>query len=156
MKIDSMCRQCLLCYPHQHPILPHGYCHGWLCWARPLAHMYRYDVFYLKLFQRDRQIKESAGSNQEALSDAWNFRITEVMHKSWACSAISSNGFLIPSWCQKGVNCGKAIIPECLCSHFLRERHSSLQSSSTQSQMFSSFSSRQFSCIFIRYKTRPF
>ena len=77
---DNVCCVTLtntLCHPHR----PHGCCHGWLCWARPPAHLCRHDVFYLKILQRDWQIKERAGSNREALSDAWNFQITEVMLK---------------------------------------------------------------------------
>ena len=61
--------------------LPHGYCHRWLCGARPPAHMCWYNAFYLKIFQSDQLIQESAGSNQQALSDAWKIRITEVMLK---------------------------------------------------------------------------
>ena len=115
----------VLGHPHQHPILPHGYCHGWLCWARPPALMCRHDMFYLKIFQRDGQIKESAGFNRKHSVTREIFESQKWCSKSWACSAISSNSFLTPSWCQKGINCGKAIIPECLCSHFLRERNSS-------------------------------
>ena len=35
----------------------------------------------IEKYYRDWQIKERAGSNQGALSDEWNFRITEVMLK---------------------------------------------------------------------------
>ncbi len=80
-KNDSMHRECLLCHTHWHPTLPHGYCHGWLCGVCAPALMCRYDVFYKKKIQRDQPMKESAGSNQQALSDARNFQITEVMLK---------------------------------------------------------------------------
>ncbi len=73
MQIDSMHRECLLCHPQQHPIFPHGFCHGWLCGARAPAYMCKYEVVYLKRFQRDPLIKESAGSNQQALSDVGMF-----------------------------------------------------------------------------------
>jgi hypothetical protein len=79
--IDFVSRKCLLCHRHQHPILPHGYCHGWLCGARAPADMSRNAVFYLKIFQRDRLIKESFCSNQQAIDDVSIFQITEVMLK---------------------------------------------------------------------------
>ena len=107
MQIDSMCRQCLLCHPHQHPILPHGYCHGWLCGARPPAHMCRHDMFYQKYFREtDRLKKELAPTGKHSVTHEI-FKSQKWCSKSWACSAISSISFLTPSWCQKDVNCGR-------------------------------------------------
>ena len=43
--------------------------------------MCQYDVLCVKIFQRDQQIKEIAGSNQQVLGDGCNSQITEVMLK---------------------------------------------------------------------------
>ena len=74
--------------------------------------------------ETDRLKKELAPTRKHSVTREI-FKSPRWCSKSWACSAISSNSFLTPSWCQKVVNCGQAIIQECLCCHFLRERNSS-------------------------------